>query len=163
MSAGSRRRELGAALAAAFLAGAWTETAMVRRGGDVLSPRPRWLRPVVRRVLQAYPRPPADRPRELASYIELTLRRHAGRPQVLRWRDFAPQIGRMPWPTPPMESPGELSDLLELDAGGLMWLADARGLERSTPHRRLRNYTYRWRPRPDGPPRPLDPPKARRN
>ena len=78
MSAGSRRRELGAALAAAFLAGAWTETAMVRRGGEALSPRPRWLRPVVRRVLEAYPRPPADRPRELASYIELTLKRYGG-------------------------------------------------------------------------------------
>ena len=42
-----------------------------------------------------------------------------------------------------------------------MWLADARGLERDTPHRRLRNYTYRWQPRPDGPPRPIARPKQR--
>ena len=105
----------------------------------------------MRRTLEAYPRPPADRPRELASYIELTLKRFAGRPHVVRWRDFAPEMSRMPWHTPRIATPGELADLLELDAGGLMWLADARGLERDTPHRRLRNYTYRWQPRPDGP------------
>ena len=161
MPPGSRRRELGAALAAAFLAGAWTESAMVRRGAEVLSPRPRWLRSVVRQVRDAYPRPPADRPRELASYIALTLGRYVARPHVLRWRDFTSEMGRTPWPTPPIATPGELADLLELDAGGLMWLADARGLERDTPHRRLRNYTYRWQPRPDGPPRPIARPKQR--
>jgi RNA-directed DNA polymerase len=80
MSPGSRRRELGAALAAAFLAGAWTETAMVRLGAEALSPRPQWLRSVVRQVRAAYPRPPADRPRELASYIALTLERYVARP-----------------------------------------------------------------------------------
>ena len=42
-----------------------------------------------------------------------------------------------------------------------MWLADARGLERDTPHRRLRHYTYRWQPRPDAPPRPIARPKLR--
>ena len=134
---------------------------MVRRGAEVLSPRPRWLRSVVRQVRDAYPRPPADRPRELASYIALTLGRYVARPHVLRWRDFTSEMGRMPWPTPRIASPGELADLLELDAGGLMWLADARGLERDTPHRRLRNYTYRWQPRPDGPPRPIARPKQR--
>ena len=114
---------------------------MVRRGADVLSPRPRWLRSVVRQVRDAYPRPPADRPRELASYIALTLERYVARPHVLRWRDFTPEMGRTRWPTPRIATPGELADLLELDAGALMWLADARGLERDTPHRRLRNYT----------------------
>jgi RNA-directed DNA polymerase len=161
MSPGSRRRELGAALAAAFLAGAWTETAMVRLGAEALSPRPQWLRSVVRQVRAAYPRPPADRPRELASYIALTLERYVARPYVRRWRDFTSEMGRTPWPTPRITTPGELADLLELDAGGLMWLADARGLERDTPHRRLRNYTYRWQPRRDGPPRPIARPKAR--
>jgi RNA-directed DNA polymerase len=161
MSPGSRRRELGAALAAAFLAGAWTETAMVRLGAEALSPRPQWLRSVVRQVRAAYPRPPADRPRELASYIALTLERYVARPYVRRWRDFTSEMGRTPWPTPRITTPGELADLLELDAGGLMWLADARGLERDTPHRRLRNYTYRWQPRPDGPPRPIARPKQR--
>ena len=64
----STRRALGAALGAAFLAGRWSEQAMVRRGAQALEPRPRWLRAVVREVLAAYHRPPADRPREPAAY-----------------------------------------------------------------------------------------------
>ena len=44
----AHRGELGAALAAAFLAGAWTEEAMVRRAADALVTRPRWLRRLVR-------------------------------------------------------------------------------------------------------------------
>ena len=93
---------------------------MVRRGGEVLAPRPRWLRPVVRRALEAYPRPPADRSRELASYIELTLesasrdgaaRACAGATSRRRW---ARRGGR----SPRIATPGELADLLELDAGG---------------------------------------------
>ncbi len=161
MSVASRRRELGAALAAAFLAGAWTETAMFRRGAEVLQPRPPWMRRVVRRVLEAYPRPPADRPRELATFIVRTLERSAARPDVRRWRDFETEMGRTRWPVPEITSPGALAERLELDAGQLMWLADARGLERGTPERRLRHYTYRWQPRRDGPPRPIARPKRR--
>jgi hypothetical protein len=80
---------------------------------------------------------------------------------VRRWRDFEPQMGRLRWRVPEIASPGALADLLELDAGQLLWLADARGLERGAPDRRLRHYTYRWQPRRDGPPRPIARPKAR--
>ena len=59
----STRRALGAALGAAFLAGAWTEGAMLRRGSQVLDGRPHCCALVAR--LAAYHRPPADRPREL--------------------------------------------------------------------------------------------------
>ena len=45
-------------------------------------------------------------------------------------------------PAPTGRPPGRARRLPGADAGGLMWLADARGLERDTPHRRLRNYTY---------------------
>jgi hypothetical protein len=161
----SGRRELGAALASAFLAGAWPQDAMWRRGSDVLAPRPRWLRAVVREVRAAYLRPPADRPRELAAFIALALERrvrgNAPRPRVRRWLDFTPQMASTPWPVPEIASPGALAELLELDAGQLAWLADARGLQRGTPHRRLRNYTYVWQPRPGGPPRPIARPKLR--
>ena len=49
----------------------------------------------------------------------------------------------------------------ELDPGHLDWLADARGLERTTSARRLRHYTYLWQPRRDAPPRPIARPKLK--
>jgi RNA-directed DNA polymerase len=160
------RRELSAALAAAFLAGVWTESALVRRGAIALAPRPRWLPALVRDVLAAYQRPPADRPRELAAYVALLLAERpavpgAPRPRVRRW--FSPQraMGRAPWPVPPIATTGELAERLELDPGHLEWLADARGLERTVGARRLRHYTYLWQPRPSAPPRPIARPKLK--
>ena len=147
----SRRRELAAALAVAFLAGAWTEDALTRRGAAALDPRPRWLRAVARAVLAAYHRPPLDRPRELAAYVELLLReRRSDRPppRVRRWLEFEPEMARTPWPVPAIESPGALAEWLRTDPGQLAWLADARGLERQVTEPRLRRYTYGWRPRP---------------
>src|SRR5215203_4486833 len=129
----STRRELGAALAAAFLAGAWTERALLRRGSQAFDGRPPWLLPVVREVLAAYHRPPADRPRELAAYVALVLseRRTAlPAPRVRKAFGFEPAMGRMPWPVPEVASPGALAERLGLEIGQLLWLADARGLDR---------------------------------
>ncbi len=161
----SRRRELSAALAAAFLAGAWTEDALARRGAEALDPRPRWLRAVARAVLAAYHRPPLDRPRELAAYIELQLREPRSDrppPRVRRWLAFEPEMARTPWPVPAIESPGALAEWLRSDPAQLAWLADARGLERHVTEPRLRRYTYAWLPRPaGGPARVIEAPKAR--
>jgi RNA-directed DNA polymerase len=157
--AGAKRRELAAALAAAFLAGAWSENAMVRRGAAALQPRPRWLRPLVREVRAAYHRAPADRPRELAAYIELGLPRQR-LPHVRRWYGFEPAMARAPWPVPAIASPGDLAARLELEPGQFAWLVDARGLERSVDSR-LRHYSYRWLPRPGAPPRLIEAPKHR--
>jgi len=68
------RAYLSRCVADAFLAGVWNERALVDRAGRALDRRPRWVRPVAREVLAAYRRPPADRPRELARFIELSLR-----------------------------------------------------------------------------------------
>ena len=160
----STRRELGAALAAAFLAGAWTEGAMLRRGSQTFDGRPPWLLPVLRKVLAAYHRPPADRPRELAAYVALVLseRRSAQpAPRVRKAFGFEPAMGRMPWPVPEIASPGALAQRLGLEIGQLLWLADARGLERDAPSRRLRHYDYEWLRRPAAPPRPIAAPKPR--
>jgi hypothetical protein len=163
LTAGARQ-ELGAALAAAFLAGTWTESALVRRGAEALRPRPRWLPALARDVLAAYHRPPDDRPRELAAHIAHLLHglpSATTRPRVRRWFSPAPAMARMPWPVPPIATTGELAERLELDPGQLEWLADARGLERTTHARRLRHYTYLWQPRPGGPPRPIARPKLK--
>jgi hypothetical protein len=80
---------------------------------------------------------------------------------VRRW--FLPELamGRRPWPVPELSSVGELADFLDLSHGGLDWLADTRGLERSVIDERLRNYRYAWLARKDGPPRLIERPKAR--
>src|SRR4051812_38161373 len=160
----STRRALAAALGAAFLAGRWSEAAMVRRGSQVFDARPHWLLPVAREVLAAYHRPPADRPRELAAYIALVLEeRRSGvpAPRIRRHLGFEPAMGRTPWPVPAIASPGALAALLGLEIGQLLWLADARGLERDAPSRRLRHYDYEWLRRPGSPPRPIARPKHR--
>jgi hypothetical protein len=160
----STRRALGAALGAAFLAGRWSEEAMVRRGAQALAPRPRWLRPVVREVLAAYHRPPADRPRELAAYVALALEvRRSALPAPKVRRAYGPEaaMGRTPWPVPEIRSPGALAAILGLETGELLWLADARGLERDAPSRRLRHYDYQWLRRTGAPPRPIAAPKRR--
>jgi RNA-directed DNA polymerase len=63
------RNDLSRALASGFLAGEWTQTGLVASGATVLGRRPRWLKPLVNQTLALYPRPPYDRPRELATNI----------------------------------------------------------------------------------------------
>ncbi|MDP1846463.1 MAG: reverse transcriptase family protein [Solirubrobacteraceae bacterium] len=139
----------------------------MRRGRGALDTRPPWLLPVARQVLEAYHRPPLDRPRELAAYIELAIDRLPrpaalpAAPQVRRWFVPEPAMGRMPWPVPGLPSVRDLADFLQLGQGDLAWLADARHLERSVPDERLRNYRYAWLPRGDRPARVIESPKQR--
>lgn len=155
-------REAADALAYAYLAGSWTESAMVRRAGEALAPRPRWLRRVTREVLAAYPRAPADRPRELSAYVDLVLvELHPAVPRVRRWFALEPQMGRTPWPVPEITTLGDLAAWLEVDDPALEWLADVRGLERRTTAQRLRNYRYAWIPRRNAHARLLEAPKPR--
>lgn len=152
----------------AFLAGAWEERAMADRADLVLDPRPRWVRRLARDVLAAYPRPPADRPRELARFIELALQGPAPGlgppeppPRVLRWLLSEPRMHRLPWPVPELASLGELATFLEVSDGQLAWFADTRALERTVEGERLRNYRYATLPRPGRPVRVIERPKRR--
>lgn len=140
---------------------------MVARVGRSLDSRPPWLLPVAREVLAAYHRPPADRPRELAEFVALALegRRRtedaARPPRVRRWLVPESAMGSRRWPVPELASFGALTEFLELSAGELEWLADARGLERTVSDQRLRNYLYSTVPRRGGPPRLIERPKFR--
>ncbi len=152
-------------LAFAFLGGVWNEEWLVRRGAVALDEAPAWLRPLVREVLAAYHRPPADRPRELARYVGAVLERIAG-PQDGRlrarvWFLHEPQMGRMRWPVPELASLRDLAAFLGLTGGELGWLADTRGIERAADDERLRNYAYAWLPRGEHPPRVIERPKRR--
>jgi RNA-directed DNA polymerase len=163
----ARRADIASALAAAYLAGAWDEDGLVRRSATALAPRPRWLRAVAREVLAAYPRPPADRPRELARFVAMALhpsgraRRATGRLRVVRMTPVRPAMGRMPWPVPAIATMGELGEWLALGEGQLAWLADLRSLERLAGDRRLHRYGYGLIPRRDGRPRVIERPKPR--
>jgi hypothetical protein len=155
-------------LAGALLAGAWNERALLRRGRDALGERPRWLLPVVREVLAAYNRPPADRPRELARYVFTVIERERRAaeweppPPLQRWFVPEPAMGRTRWPVPEIPSLGALSEFLSLGVGELEWLADVRGLERSVADERLRHYRYTWLARGGGRPvRVIEQPKPR--
>ena len=153
-------RDAGFVLASAFLGGAWEEQPMWRRARTAYGHAPRWLRRVVREVLEAYPRPPEDRPRELAAYIALALR-DVRVPHAVRIPMFSPRMVRSPWPVPRIDTTGELAERFELDPGQLDWLADVRGLERHVADERLRNYRYMLLPRPGGAPRVIEKPKLR--
>ena len=153
-------------LADAFLAGAWDEGRLVERAGQILAPRPRWIRPLVGAVLAAYHRPPADRPRELAAFIALELERmpqpRAGEPpRVRRWLLAQLAMGRRRWPVPELSSVGALARYLRIRNGELEWLADVRGLERTVTDERLRHYRYVWLARSGGPARAIERPKRR--
>ena len=161
------RRVLAHCLAHAFLAGTWNEAALVRRGRGALDTRPPWLLPVAREVLEAYHRPPLDRPRDLATFIEVAMARLPrpavlpAAPSVRRWFTPEPAMGRMPWPVPELPSVHDLAGFLQLNQGDLAWLGDVRGLERSVPDERLRNYRYCWIARGDRPARVIESPKQR--
>ncbi len=152
-------------LAYAFLAGPWNEEWLARRGAVALEAAPGWLRPLVREVLAAYHRPPADRPRELARYVRALVGRLADPGDELTrarvWFAHEPQMGRMRWPVPELVSLRELADFLALTDGELGWLADTRGLERVATDERLRNYAYAWLPRGEHPARVIERPKRR--
>jgi RNA-directed DNA polymerase len=166
MTPPSRTAALADALAAAYLAGAWTEPALVARSRAALHPAPRWLPALAREVLAAYPRPPADRPRELTAFVALALeprrRAIAARPpRVVRRHLPEVAMARRRWPVPELATPADLAAWLELDDGELAWFADVRSLERQVPDRRLRHYRYVWLARAGGRMRVIEQPKPR--
>lgn len=138
---------------------------MADRAARALDRRPPWVRPLARDVLAAYHRPPADRPRELARFIDLALRDQPvddpRPPRVRRWLVPEPAMGRRPWPVPEITCLGQLATFLGMSDGDLAWFADARGLERTVEDERLRHYRYAALSRPGGPVRVIERPKRR--
>jgi len=150
-------------LAYAYLDGDWTAEALIRRSALVLGHTRPEMRRLARRVLRAYPRPPLDRPRELAAWVAAN---DAFRPAVAgarpsRWLPFQPAMGHMPWPVPAIPTAGELAHFLSVTVNDLAWFADVRSLERRVADDRLRNYRYRWLRKAAGGLRLIESPKQR--
>ncbi|WP_374457095.1 reverse transcriptase family protein [Nocardioides sp.] len=156
------RDDLARALAAGFLGGEWSRQGLVESGTVVLGRRPRWLGPLARQVLALYPRPPLDRPRELATNL-------ASRPAAAKALATSPVVHPVAptqmlanrWRLPVLDDVGALADFLRLDQGDLDWFADPRHLARTAADSRLQHYRVSHRVAPSGAIRVLEAPKPR--
>lgn len=135
---------------------------MVERGTAVVRGRPRWLAPLARQVLELYPRPPLDRPRELATLI-------ATRPAVAKVTAARPLVQpvtatRMvtnPWRLPVLDDLSQLAEHLEVTSTELDWFADPRRWARGTDDVRMQHYRVTHRVAPSGAIRVLEAPRSR--
>lgn len=156
------RPDLARALAAAFLGGEWTEPGLVASGAGLLGRRPAWLRPLARQTLALYPRPPLDRPRELATNV-------ASRPAAARAGAAAPLVQPVAqtrmvanrWRLPELDTLADLAGFLGLTATELDWFSDPRRLARDASAVPLQHYRISHRPAPSGAIRVLEAPKPR--
>jgi len=151
------------ALAYAYLDGDWSDRGLIERSALVLGHRRPEMRRLARRVLRAYPRPPWDRPRELAVWLATndTFREAILGLRTKRWLTYQPAMGNMPWPVPAIPTAGELAHFLGLTVNELAWFADVRSLERRVDDERLRHYRYRWVRKAAGGLRLIESPKQR--
>jgi hypothetical protein len=158
---------VGDALAAAFVAAdEWEPRSLARSGERALGARPAWLAALAKQVVEVFAAPPRDRLRALGRYIARDARvREAcsgdGAPRIRRWLVPRVEMGDARWPTPRIDTAGDLAAWLGLDVAHLAWMADARGLERLVADERLRHYAYRWVPKRSGGVRLLEAPKGR--
>jgi hypothetical protein len=98
-------------------------------------------------VLVAYPRAPADRPRELRQFLTARDQAPRVRRAVIRQRLVGPaRVVRMRWGAPAINDLAELADLLGLDGDALDWFADRREINRYARDEPLRHYRYTWLP-----------------
>src|SRR5258705_5072218 len=157
VGAGRAGNRLATVLADACLAApAWELSALTGVVADVLDRPPGWLAGVLGEVLAAYPRPPADRPRELARFIARLAsfrEQMPGAPGAapdakpvhsVSYVVSPPRTVHRPFRTPVLDDVGALADWLELSVEQLLWSADTRGMNRRAGDWRLRHYRYLW-------------------
>lgn len=165
---------LAKGLALAFLAGPWTADELVARGRAALAEgargRARWLRKLVRRLLEAFPVAPIDREDEIAAVLaeDRGLRGHFRENRLLVRRWLVPDAIMVPVGGPPasfgvlpLPSPGDLARALGLGAAELAWFTDERRLNARATDPKLSHYHHRWVAKARGGWRLLESPKPR--
>lgn len=162
---------IAAILAQAFLGSPrWSRTELISAGAHVLGARRRWLGPLITQILQMYPRPPIDAPRELAATIFLSepfaeaVAKAAHQRKPLRVANYVllpatARENRQP-KIPRLDTLASLAELLELTCGELEWFSDPQHWNRKA-ERTLQHYRYEWRQRPGRLPRLLEIPAPR--
>lgn len=154
------RRDLARALAAGFLAGPWTQSGLADSGALVAGRRRRWLAPLARQTLELYPRPPFDRPRELAAVVaSLPAAEKAAGDRPVARAVVSTRMLENRWALPALDDLSDLADFLDLRATELEWYADTRRLARETGEPRLQHYRVSHRVAPSGAVRVLEAPK----
>ncbi len=157
-------------LVEAFLAGPWDAEGLAERGGGILRREYRWLRPLVGRVIAAFPEGSRPRAARLAAFLrgdkKLDKVRGNGRSGLRFDRMPHPVMAPAPgppatWPVPAIATPAELGQLLDLEPNQLDWFADCRRRERSAVVEPLRHYRYQWVTKRSGSLRLLEAPKPR--
>jgi retron-type reverse transcriptase len=158
-------------LALAFLAGTWRSDALISRGRQALDARPRWLGPLVHRVLAHFPEAPPDGLGPLTALLRADdgFRRAVfaePRPRLRRW--ILPEPAMVPvagapasFATFPLPSEGDLAHALKLTTPELAWFADARHLNAATSVAALAHYRWQWVSKARGGHRLLEAPKFR--
>jgi RNA-directed DNA polymerase len=156
------RADLARALASGFLAEEWTQAGLLASGRAVLGRRPPWLAPLVRQVLELYPRPPSDRPRELATNIAACpAADRAGRAGPVVQPVARTQMLANRWRLPVLHRLDDVAAFLDVSHPELDWFADPRRLARSAHDAPLQHYRVSHRPAPSGAVRVLEAPKPR--
>jgi hypothetical protein len=164
---------MAAGLARALLSGAWEPDSLLERGKGALGRKWRWLKPLVSRVLVAFPDGKPRRAARLSDFLrrdpkfqrasrdpkvrlEISIKASACPP--LMSPAAGPPIG---WTVPAITTPEALAQWLNLDLGRLHWLADCQGRERRARNEPLLHYCYRWTPKASGSLRLIESPKPR--
>ena len=156
-------------LADVWLAEAHDIDGFVKRGGEIFGKRWRWLRPLARRLADAFP--PEKIPPRRTIVVQFLMadsgffqayNKHDLRVGVLlATPSMRPCSAARLWEIRPLATPGELAQWLELTIPELEWLADARGLSGKQNNPRLRHYHYRILAKRFGQVRLLEAPKPR--
>lgn len=159
------------ALSHAFLAApVWSVGGLTAAGATVLGARRRWLAPLVRDVLRAYHRKPADAPRELAAYIAASepftaaVEKAKVQRKPLRLAAYVltePAVREGTLAVPAIAGLTQLATVLGLTLGELEWFADARQWNRLARRGPLQHYRHAWLERPGRTPRLLEIPGIR--
>ena len=159
------------ALATSLLAGDRTVDATVERCAVTLGRRWRWLRPLVRRFVEATAAVVCPRHREVVRFLrdddgfrrarakyrdELSVAQRLVAPPQM-----APVGAAAAWELPAIGSAGELADWLRLTPGELDWFADLKALTCHKAGRRLQHYHYRVLSKGYGTIRVIESPKPR--
>ncbi len=155
-------------LVEAFLAGPWNAEGLAERGGRILRRKYRWLDPLVRRVMAAFPEGTRPRAAKLAALLRCDKKLDTIKGGSCLRFDRTPQPAMTPapgppasWPVPALTTPAELERLLELEPNQLDWFADWQRRERTAVVEPLRHYRYRWVTKRSGSLRLLEAPKPR--
>lgn len=157
------------AIAGAFLAGDLDVDGLVDRGSRLLGKRWRWLRPLARRVVQAFANQTQPRQVTVASFISAD--RGFSRARQRHDLQLANLLATPPtmcpieaaesWPIPSIPTIGDLADWLGITIGELEWFTDLRSFEHKQNQGRLRHYRYRPLTKRYGQVRMVEAPKSR--